>query len=351
MKRYLNIIMIVLILVLIVLVLRNNKQEINAEIAYAEQEVDALPVRVEEVKLSTLDRTLRLPGVLQANKELLLMSQTQGQVIRVFKSVGDRVKKGEVIAKVDDEILNAQAQLTAAIYDKAQKDLERAEKLKDAGALTAQQFEGLQLKAKEAGATYITTNKRLEDTAIKAPFGGIVNQIFAKEGGVLGPGVPVCELVDVHKLTMQVKVDENAILAVIPGEKVRIRTDLEPEITYLGLVASVAVKPDPGLQYPVTVEMENDAGKQLKAGMMAMAIFSFTDSIESPVIDRTAIVGSLKTASVYVIEDGHAIQKSVTIGYADAKKVKIAEGLTAGEMLVVSGQSTLRNGQKVKILK
>ena len=112
----------------------------------------------------------------------------------------------------------------------------------------------------------------------------------------------------------------------------------------------MAVKPDPGLQYPVTVEMENDAGKQLKAGMMAMSIFSFTDSIESPVIERTAIVGSLKAASVYVIENGRAKQKSVTIGYADTKKVKVVEGLAAGEMLVVSGQSTLQNGQKVKIL-
>ena len=351
MKRYLNILMIALLLVLIILTLRKNKQVINAEIDYATQKVAALPVRVEKVKLSILNRTLRLPTVLEAREDLIVMSQTQGQVVKVYKSIGDVAEKGEVIMKVDDSVLGSQAQLAEANYEKSRKDVERATKLKEAGAMTAQQFEGLELKEKQARATYVATKKQLDNTSVKAPISGTINQLFTKEGSVIGPGVPLCELVDTRRLKMQVNVDEDAIQLVTKGQTVEITTDIEPEKAYAGMVETVSVKSNPGLQYPVTVEMENTAGSHLKAGMTATVIFSFADSIESPVIPRQAIVGSLKDASVFVVENGKAIKKPVAIGYSDTEKVMVLSGLSGGETLVVSGQSTLQDGQQIKILK
>jgi len=347
MKKVLSLIIALSLVAIVVLMLIRNKQEINAQIEFAERKVDAYPVRVEEVKFGTLDTQLKLSGIISGAQELMLMAETQGRVKSIFKKEGDWVNKGEDIAQIDDELMNAELKVTEANYEKAQRDLERAQTLNEGGAITRQQLEGLQLQAKAAEAKYTVSKKRVRDARITAPISGYINKLFLKEGGMIGATVPACELVNIRSLKMQVKVDEDDVRKVPRGMELTINSNGH---TLKGEVVSVAAKADYALQYGVEIIIPENPEDKLKAGMVATATFNFVDENPGPVIPQTALVGSTKSPEVYVIEDDQSKLKSITVSHISEGKVKVLEGLAQGEQLIISGQFNLTEDMSVKVI-
>ena len=83
MKNILSYIITFCLMAIVVLMLYRNKKEINAKIAFAEQKVEAYPVKIEEVKAGTIDSRLEVPGILEASEELMLIAETQGRVLKI----------------------------------------------------------------------------------------------------------------------------------------------------------------------------------------------------------------------------------------------------------------------------
>jgi len=316
----------------------------------SEQQVEVLPVRVTKVEPGRLDTKLTAAGKLTADKELMVVSQTQGTVLEVRKSIGDQVRLGEVIVRVDNSLIAEEYDLTEAGYEKASKDLERAERLSEGDAITNQQLEGLRLNAQGAEAKLKASQKRLSDTEIKAPIAGLVNQVFTKTGAVLGPGAPVCEIVNIDRLSLVVKVTGKDIMKIEEGQQVEVRVDAYPGKSFNGTVVGFASKADFALRFPVEISLANSDQASLKAGLFAEAHFAFKDTIDGVVIPRQAIIGSIQDPSVYVVEDGKSKLKKVVPAFQFNDQVKILEGLQLGEQVIISGQLNLMDGAPVKIV-
>ena len=350
MKNILSYIITFCLFAIVILMLYRNKKEINAQIDFAEQKVEAYPVKVEEVRTGTIDSGLEIPGILSASSELMLIAETQGRVRKIFRQEGEWVDKGVIIAQVDDELMQAELLVTSANYEKAQKDLERAETLSKGGAITQQQLEGLQLNEKAAKAKYITSKKRVADAKIKAPISGYINQLFLKEGGMIGPSVPACELVNTRSLRMTIKVDEQDVIKFKKEQDIVIESSNLAGIQLAGKVESVAVKADYALQYAVEIIIPKNPDELLKPGMTAKAIVKFGDDAAGPIIPRKALVGSTKAARVYVLNGDRAQMRNITVSRSDGALIKVLDGIAAGEMLIVSGQFNLQDGMKVKVI-
>lgn len=350
MKKSLPYIITICLIIIVVLMLMRNKQEIDVQIAFAEQKVAAYPVKIKEVKMGTLDAKLVVPGILAPVHELMLMAETQGRVIAIYKKEGDWVKKGDMIAKVNDELMKAELMVTEANYEKAQKDLKRALTLNDGGAITQQQLEGLQLNEKAAHAKYITSRKRVSDTAIRAPISGYINKLFLKEGGMIGISVPACELVNIRSLKMFLKVDENDVMKISRGQVVEVKVNILKEEMLKGEVVSIGTKSDYALQYAIEIMISENPDQRLKAGMVATALFSFPDEDEAPIISRKALVGSAMNPKVYVVEGDKAFLRTIKISGSNKNLIKISEGLSEGDLLVSAGQFNLTDRVKVKII-
>lgn len=348
MKKTISYIITFCLIIIVVLSLLRNKKEINAQIAFAEQKVQAYPVKVEEVQTGVISSQLEVSGILSATQDLMLMAETQGRVETIFIKEGDWVKKGDAIAQVNDELMRAELMVTEANYEKAQRDLERANTLSDGGAITQQQLEGLQLNEKAAKAKYITSKKRLADARIKAPISGYVNKLFLKEGGMIGAGVPACELVNIRSLKMGVKADEQDIVKVFNGQKVKIKVDALNNVALEGTVVSIGSKADYALQYSIEIVIPENPEEQLKAGMVAKAIFSFQDEKDGAIIPKSALIGSIKNPEVYVMHENKAVLRAITIVESNDDQLKVSEGVSEGEQLIVAGQFNLQDGVNVK---
>ena len=338
------------LMAIVVLMLLRNKREIEAQISLAEKKVEPYPVKVHTVETGTLDTKIELPGIVSAANDLMMMAETQGRVLKIYKHEGSWVNRGEIIAQVNDELMKAELLVTEANYEKARKDLERALTLSNGGAITQQQLEGLQLNEKAAKAKFIISQKRVKDASIKAPISGYINKLFIKEGGMIGPGIPVCELVDIKSLKMSVKVDEDKVMLIEKDLDVVIKTKSAGGQDLIGKIVSVGSKADYALQYGVEIAISENPGERLKAGMVATAIIKFEDADIGPVIPREALVGSAKESKVFVLNDDVVYLRSITIGKTNSTEIKVLDGVTPGEQIVVAGQFNSQDQMKVKVI-
>ncbi|MDZ7607597.1 MAG: efflux RND transporter periplasmic adaptor subunit [Cyclobacteriaceae bacterium] len=226
MKKYLSYIITLSLFVIIILMLVQNRKEMNVQIAFSEQKVTNFPVKVHVVQKEPLNTRLEVSGILAPAQELMVMAETQGRVLAVLKKEGQWVNRGEAIAQVDNELMQAELSVTQLNLEKARKDRERADVLSEGGAITQQQHEGLQLNEQAAESRYTVSEKRMKDTLIKAPISGYINKLFIKEGGMIGGAVPVCELVNIQYFKMSVKADERDIIKIVPGQEVNIHLSI-----------------------------------------------------------------------------------------------------------------------------
>ncbi|MFZ4522199.1 MAG: efflux RND transporter periplasmic adaptor subunit [Bacteroidales bacterium] len=350
MKRIIVISLIILLLVGgCAAILLFNKQKIE-EKSKLDGNLETIPVYTMEVKKSSLGGDFAVNGSFMAIHELTLLSEGQGKVIELLVNTGDFVKTGQVIARLDDELVRSQLALANASLEKARADLKKYEGLLKADAISGQQVEDVKLGLKKAETDVTTLKKQLDFATIKAPIQGTITRRAIETGSLLMPGSPVVDIVDVSRLKFIANVAESEAVQVHKGQQIEITTALYPGIKYKGTIVSVGVKADEARRFPVEIEMVNDASNNLKAGMFGTATFGSTTMRNVLLVPRNSIVGSIKTPKVYVVENNKSMLRDIRIGSANDHEVEVLDGLTEGEIIVTSGQINLDNNVTVRIV-
>jgi RND family efflux transporter MFP subunit len=326
-----------------------NKKKID-EKSKLDGNLERIPVYVQKIRMDTLGGSIGVNGSFAAIHELNLQSEGQGKVTALNFNTGDFVQAGQVLAQLDDELLRSQTALAAAVLDKARTDLKKYEGLLKADAISSQSVEDSKLALKKAETDYAALKKQLDYASIKAPIQGTITKRFIEKGSLLMPGSPVAEIVDVSRLKFIAQVSEPEAAQIGKGRKVTLTSTIFPGIEYRGTVVSVGVKAEDARRFPVEIELVNDPAHPLKAGMFGTAQFGSNGQVATLVIPRNAIVGSIKSPRVYVVENGKAVLRGIRIGSANDHEVQVLDGLTEGEMVVTSGQINLDNNASVTIV-
>lgn len=340
---------LLLAVVLGVLKLKSNKQQFKDEIAFSQRTVDKIPVAVESVKKGVLSEKVVSTGTLEASEVLNLVSETQGKIIKIFREKGDRVAAGEVIAKVDDEVISANVLTAEANYDQYERDVERLIRLSEENAVTKRDLEQVNIGLKKAKADLITARKALNNTSIKSPIPGYINSDYITVGQLLGGGSPVCEIVNNSKLKLNIRVSEREVYKIKPGQEVTIKLTVFPDKKFTGRITSIAEKADAAMKFNVEITLNNDVDAHLKSGLYAEAELPVMNQ-EQLIISKVGIVGSMESPVVYVAENGRAIKRNLVIGQNNDKQVEVLQGLSAGEKVIVSGQLNLKDGDDVNVV-
>ncbi len=350
MKRIITITLIIVFLVgacSLTLILNKKKIEEKSKL---EGNLDSIPVFVTTIGKKTLHGNFEVNGTFSAIHELTLMSEGQGKVTALMFNTGDVVGAGQVLAKLDDVLVKSQLLLAEAAYNKARSDLAKYEGLLKADAISSQQVEDAKLALRKAETDLTTLRKQLEYATLVAPIKGTVVKRYIETGSLLVPGAPVADIVDVSRLKFIAHVSETEAAMVRKGDRIEVTASLYSGVSYQGVVVSVGVKADDVKRFPVELEITNDPGHPLRAGMFGTAMFHSETLFEALVVPREAIVGSIKTPKVYVAENNHAILKPVTVGTATDHDVQILDGLLPGEQVVISGQINLDHMRPIKIV-
>lgn len=351
MKKWKVIGSVILVIAVIVAVLFMNKRKMSATTAGGIK--DVYYVSVEKAAKKDISETLSLVGNINANNDVNIISETSGKITAVFTKVGDYKQAGSVLFQVDDELKKAAFMSAEANYEKAKKDYERFKSLYQQKSVTDAQLDQAKLGASMAEAQYIMAKRQLEDTKIKTPISGYVTARYVDVGSMV-QGAPqatlVANVVDINRLKVKLNLAERDAFLIKAGDQVKVNVDVYPDVSYNGRIESVSSKGDESHTYPVEININNEKLHPLKAGMFARVNFTSLKNRKSLVVPRESLVGSVKEPQVFVVENGIAKLRSLTVGSQSGIYVQVLQGLMEGETIVVNGQNNLVDNLKVEIL-
>lgn len=318
-----------------------NIREQAQEIADAGSDVKIRTMRLEKEKYS-VDFTSN--GTTQALKELNFVSDVQGRVVKIHVENGAKVRKGDVLLEIDKELLKADYDAAKAAYDALEKDEQRFARANEAGGVTSQQLDNIRTQLTAAGSRLAVSAKRLADATVKSPLAGTVNMRYVEPGSLIAPNAPLFDIVDDSRLKLVCNVPESRVRMLEKGQKVTLAGGT-PEREFSGTINHIGIKTDRGLNYPVEIILDADAGLQI--GMYMKVSFESASQTDGILVPRKAVVGSAKAANVYKVVDGKAVQQQVRLGGMVGDRVEILSGLEVNDEIIVAGLMNVANGTQV----
>lgn len=352
MKKILYIIIGVAVIGLGAYILNKNKEKNEAETAVVSQKNTAVAVRIATVKNEVPNTDYVANGTFEPSQQLEFPAENNGRVVRVLVDEGDAVRKGQVLAVIKGDQLNIELQNAQAAYQNALTDSQRYENAFKTGGVTKQQLDQAKLALVNAKARLAQTRIQLGDASIKSSINGIVNKRNIEPGSVVAPGTVLFELVNVSTLKLRVTVSEQQVASLKVGSNVPVTASVFPDKKLTGKITFIAPKADESLNFPVEIEIANNQGNDIKAGMYGTAVFG-KGKAEPAVttIPRVAFVGGVGNNQVFVVENNIAKLVKVTSGRIFGEEVEVLSGLKEGDTVVTSGQINLQDGTPVSPIK
>lgn len=340
----------------------------------------AAPVRglLATVVKSSEKTTLRkYPGVLEPGEITSLSFEVVGRLGKVDLSVGQRVSKGEVLAKLDGtqfqvEIENKQAAVEEAEAKLSQDtdDLERKEKLLKKGATTRLSVDEARTDFRTSRAQLVQAQKDLKsaredlvDTTLVAPFDGIINSVDADSFATVAVGDKITSIYNASAYEVSFSVNFDTVSSLVVGTPALVRLSDNPNVALKAVVGELGERADTVSSFPVVVSL-TEIHPLIKSGMAVEVSFEFklpaekgylipiSAAITEGQIPEDAGPNKVSPLKVYVFDPKTDTVKRREVMFAGIRgnKFLIIEGLEPGEHVAIAGVSFLREGMKVKLL-
>jgi len=339
MSRTRIIVIIAAALVVTALFAKNAVQKGGAQEQEAYKRI--VPVSGFVLEAAPFKRTISESGTLEGRRESIIAAETGGQVERIYVEVGDHVKTGQALLKLDDRLLELEAERALVAFDKAKLDFERVEKLKAEGSISQSEYEGARLALKGAEVQYEYARKMHEDATVRAPFSGTIARKMTEIGQMIERGMPAFHVVDNEQLKLNLAVSESQVADVAVGAPVTVFVEALHD-SFPATVNAVGERATSGARtFPVEVTV--DAHDGLKAGMFARArIFAGVDSA-SLVVPRAATLPDVGRTVVFVARGDKADKRIINILGTSGDHLAVA-GVAAGDTIIVTGNQLLSQG-------
>ncbi|MBL7996134.1 efflux RND transporter periplasmic adaptor subunit [bacterium] len=307
-------------------------------------------VKVESVQLKDFAETIQLTGSIESRNDIIIPAEEGGRVLTWTIDKGGYVEKGQTLGRIDDAMLKAGYDAALANYNMAEVNYQKQKAAFEEQAISALQLKNLEYQRDAAKAQADMAKLRLDRTVITSPIGGILNDRFVDEGEIIGPGMPIAQVIDMNQMKVVVGVPERYSKELRVGLPVEFTVDSYPGETFAGTISfiSAAVNPD-NRSIPVEINFVNAQGK-LKPQMIASIKLKLISSSKAILISQDYIqqvdMGKLV---VYVMNNGVAEERTITLGGSDGATVRVMQGLKEGDQVITVGFQNLIDKQKIKI--
>ena len=330
------------------------------------------PIAWQAVEVSNLDQVRRLSGTVQPLESANLSFQVGGKVAGVEVNLGDTVKKGDVLATLDQRsfrlsLQSAQARLQQAqsALTEATNEYNRYKELADKGLVSRSgfdnakaAFESATSSVNVARAQMNIASKDLQDTTLTAPYNGKITKRLIEPSVQVAPGSPVFEIEGEDGLEVQVLVPETLIRELSQNTQLKITFPVLENLVLDGSISEIGASAQSANAYPVAVLIESSTS-ELRAGMTAEVDFTFEgvgrtgyrgDIIRVPISSLGADVGQGAYVFVYDKDKQVVNRRAVQTENIIDNEVLVSSGLKTGEIIATAGVTYLRDGQQVTLL-
>jgi membrane fusion protein, multidrug efflux system len=307
------------------------------------------PTLVETAKATQreLPDSLNAVGSLRAIESVVVRPEVSGKLVRVPVAEGQRVAAGALLFALDSDIAQAEVNEALAAVRASERNRPRIVELAGKQLISKSDADAALATSEINNAKLASAKARLEKTQIRAPFEGVVGLRQVSVGEYVNAGQALVDLVRLDPLEVEFQVPENQAGRLAVGQSVSIVTDALPGESFDAKVTAIAPNVNlSGRSIGVRARLAN-ADKRLKPGQFAQIELAMTAAAPILMVPEQAIWPSGDQKMVYVVKDGKAELRPVTLGVREPGWVAIATGLEAGEEVVVAGQMKLFPGAPV----
>ncbi len=336
----------------------------------------ATSVEVDKVILESLNQTIPVIGRVISLKEANVPAAVIGKIENVLVEVGDKVKKGQILASIDTErylwlaeIATANVNATKAEIKSAKAEtninlieLNRMEDLRDSSAFNVAKYERLQslhisLIAKEeiveAKLNSVLQEEKLaklnlKRATVKAPFDGIIELKMIELGEAVGLGFTLFKLVSDSLLEIEADVPSNRARILEINNNIKISTT--DMISFNSKLRALGVRENSNTRtIPIHLTFNNsEISRNLFVGENVNIFIPIGPGLKAPTVHKDAILKREGMSLVYVVEEEKAIIKPLKLGDGVGNRFIVLGGIQEGDTVVIKGNERLRPGQKVK---
>lgn len=335
-------------------------------------------VSTSQAKAGVVQEEILVTGSLKPKEQVDVTPKATGRVERMHFQVGDAVKKGDLIAELEDDELQqqvnraiaAQAVARASLAQReaelsnSRAELARTRTLFSEGLVPRQEFEAKQTgyevvqaqvrlaraQEEQAQAELNELKIRLEQTKILAPMPGHIGRRYVDVGALVNPATPIVHLVNLSTMVTVANVPEREIRKLRVGNRATIQVDAFGDSKVFGRVARIGPVLDVATRSAsVEVEIPNPDGG-LKAEMFARVTLDLASTRPAVLIPREALVYRGQQPGVYVLESKRPVFRLVETGLTQGEDVEVLANLAAGTTVIARGASMLNEGDQIRIV-
>ena len=316
-----------------------NSKGNKAEVAVVEADPT---VAVTQVSVREVPQEETYTSTLQAYVKINIAPQTAGRISRILVDVGDNVKKGQVVAEMDQTQL---AQIELQLKNN-ETEYNRLKELYEVGGLSKSDLDAIEMAYNVSKTQY---NNLKENATLVSPINGVITARNYDAGDMYAMSAPIYTVEQIVPVKLLVGISETDYTKVKKGDSVEITADALPGQTFNGKVRKIYPTVDPATR-TFTVEVVIDNGNSvLRPGMFARAKVNFGMN-NSVVIPDVAVVKQQGSGErfVYVLnEDNTVTYQKVVLGRRMGAEYEVLEGLSDGAKVVTGGMIRLKDGIKV----
>ena len=304
---------------------------------------------VAEVKLTEVAQSVDFTTTLLPYKKTFITPQMALRIDEIKVDVGDHVKEGQLVATLDKNQYNQ----SAAQLKNAEQNLKRMRSVYEAGGVSRSQIDELETSVSVLRETVSNLERNI---SLRSPIDGVITGRYNEPGdlftmgGNADGGVGVLQVMHINRLKAIVALSEQYYPQVYKGMKVAVTAEVYPDRTFEGTV-NIVYPAINASTHTFNVEVLVPNGKEiLRPGMFARTEFNMGNR-QSLVVPDVAVQKQMGVNDryVYVIKNGVAERRVVTLGRQVGQRVEVLSGVEQGEMVATTALSKIKNGTKVEI--
>ncbi len=343
--------------------LTNKQQEIHDQLKVLDEKLDELNpeknvplITAFAAKTEEFNHYLELQGSVETKQNLVINAEMGGILNKVYVKEGDKVSKGQLLAKIDDGGMSQQLAQLQIQADLAKTTFERQKRLWDQKIGSEIQY--LQAKSNYEGQVSAVNQMKsqLSKSSITAPFSGIIDDVITEAGSVVSPGqTPILRIVNLNDMYIQTDVPENYISDVTKGKEVKV------SFPVLGKTIDTKVRqtgnfinPD-NRTFKVEIEVPNKE-RDIKPNLTARLRINDYTSKNALLIPQSIISENAEGEQyIYLLDsingqEAVAKQQIIKTGKTQGDVIEVLEGLKDGDQIIDEGARSVKDGQTVKII-
>ncbi|MDU9050727.1 MAG: efflux RND transporter periplasmic adaptor subunit [Candidatus Electrothrix sp. Rat3] len=348
------------ILVLLGAALLVGQRVTDQKIAHEEElknatAVENPPINVVALELrpTTLQDKLTLPGIVEPWTKLALMSKIGGSLEDILVQEGDHVQQGQLIARLESKDYRIALDSAKAAYALAKADYDRNKSLRKKGISTQANLDEQRSNLDQAKAAVENAELALSRCRITAPISGIISQLDGEVGMVVNQMMPqpIAEILQIDRVKAVVAIPEADVSAVRQLKQVGVEIRSLDNALFQAQVHFLAPAPQTlAHAYRLELALDNPEEKILP-GMFLQANIVKQSKEEIVAVPLYTVISRNDEQFVYVAEDGVARKRPVETGFTEGWQILVRSGLNPGEKVIIQGHRTVEDGQKVRVVK